>query len=74
MCIRDRSDDNGGSDVATAQVSVRNVPPAVDAGADAVVTLPDAFSWAGIALITISGVVVARAQAGRTVLRRQPKI
>ena len=37
-------------------------------------TLPDAFSWAGIALITVSGVVVARAQAGRTVLRRQPKI
>ena len=37
-------------------------------------TLPDAFSWAGIALITVSGVIVARAQSGRTVLRRQPKI
>jgi len=37
-------------------------------------TLPDMLSWAGIGLITLSGIVVARAQAGRTVLRRQPKI
>jgi drug/metabolite transporter (DMT)-like permease len=37
-------------------------------------TLPDAVSWSGIALIIFSGIVVARAQAGRTVLRRQPKI
>jgi drug/metabolite transporter (DMT)-like permease len=37
-------------------------------------TLPDALSWAGIGLITLSGVVVARAQAARAVLRRQPKI
>jgi len=37
-------------------------------------TLPDVISWSGIGLITISGIVVARAQAGRTVLRRQPKI
>jgi drug/metabolite transporter (DMT)-like permease len=37
-------------------------------------TLPDTLSWAGIGLITLSGVVVARAQAARTVLRRQPKI
>jgi len=37
-------------------------------------TLPDALSWAGIALIVLSGVIVARVQAGRTVLRRQPKI
>lgn len=37
-------------------------------------TLPDALSWSGIALIVFSGIVVARAQAGRTVLRRQPKI
>jgi len=37
-------------------------------------TLPDTLSWSGIALIVFSGIVVARAQAGRTVLRRQPKI
>ena len=37
-------------------------------------TLPDTLSWAGIGLITLSGVVVARAQAARAVLRRQPKI
>ena len=37
-------------------------------------SLPDGFSWAGITLIIVSGVVVARAQSGRTVLRRQPKI
>ncbi|MDH3666323.1 MAG: DMT family transporter [Paracoccaceae bacterium] len=36
-------------------------------------TLPDALSWAGIGLITLSGVLVARAQ-GRISLRRQPKI
>jgi drug/metabolite transporter (DMT)-like permease len=36
-------------------------------------TLPDMLSWAGIGLITLSGVVVARAQ-GRITLRRQPKI
>lgn len=37
-------------------------------------TLPDVLSWSGIGLIILSGVVVAWAQAGRTVLRRQPKI
>jgi drug/metabolite transporter (DMT)-like permease len=37
-------------------------------------TLPDMLSAAGIALIILSGLLVARAQAGRTVLRRQPKI
>lgn len=37
-------------------------------------TLPDLLSWSGIALIVLSGIVVARAQAGRAVLRRQPKI
>jgi drug/metabolite transporter (DMT)-like permease len=37
-------------------------------------TLPDMVSWSGIALITLSGVIVARAQAARIVLRRQPKI
>lgn len=37
-------------------------------------TLPDLMSWSGIGLITLSGIIVARAQAGRTVLRRQPKI
>ena len=36
-------------------------------------TLPDTLSWAGIGLITLSGVLVARAQ-GRISLRRQPKI
>jgi len=36
-------------------------------------TLPDALSWAGIGLIILSGVVVARAQ-GRVTFRRQPKI
>lgn len=36
-------------------------------------TLPDTLSWAGIALITLSGVVVARSQAARIVARRQPK-
>ena len=36
-------------------------------------TLPDTLSWAGIALIVLSGVAVARAQ-GRIALRRQPKI
>jgi drug/metabolite transporter (DMT)-like permease len=37
-------------------------------------TLPDLVSWAGIALIIVSGVIVARVQSGRMVLRRQPKI
>ena len=37
-------------------------------------TLPDALSWAGIGLIALSGVVVARAQTLRAVVRRQPKI
>ncbi|MCH8951969.1 MAG: DMT family transporter [Proteobacteria bacterium] len=37
-------------------------------------TLPDALAWAGIGLITLSGVVVARVQALRAVVRRQPKI
>jgi drug/metabolite transporter (DMT)-like permease len=37
-------------------------------------TLPDLLSWAGIALIILSGVIVARVQAGRLVFRRQPKI
>ena len=37
-------------------------------------TLPDMLSWAGIGLITLSGGVVARAQALRAVVRRQPKI
>jgi drug/metabolite transporter (DMT)-like permease len=37
-------------------------------------TLPDLISWSGIGLITLSGIIVARAQAGRLVLRRQPKI
>jgi drug/metabolite transporter (DMT)-like permease len=36
-------------------------------------TLPDAQSWIGIGLITLSGVAVARVQ-GRMALRRQPKI
>ena len=36
-------------------------------------TLPDVLSWAGIGLIILSGVAVARAQ-GRMTLRRQPKI
>jgi len=36
-------------------------------------TLPDALAWAGIGLIILSGVAVARAQ-GRMSLRRQPKI
>ena len=36
-------------------------------------SLPDAMSWAGIGLITLSGIAVARAQ-GRLALRRQPKI
>jgi drug/metabolite transporter (DMT)-like permease len=36
-------------------------------------TLPDALAWAGIGLIILSGVIVARAQ-GRMVFRRQPKI
>jgi len=36
-------------------------------------TLPDALSWAGIGLITLSGIIVARSQ-GRIALRRQPKI
>ncbi len=36
-------------------------------------TLPDALSWTGIGLITLSGIAVARAQ-GRLALRRQPKI
>jgi drug/metabolite transporter (DMT)-like permease len=37
-------------------------------------TLPDLLSWAGIALIILSGMIVARVQAGRLVFRRQPKI
>ncbi len=37
-------------------------------------TLPDLVSWAGIALIIVSGILVARVQAGRMALRRQPKI
>ena len=37
-------------------------------------TLPDLMSWSGIGLITLSGIIVGRAQAARIVLRRQPKI
>lgn len=37
-------------------------------------TLPDAWSWVGIGLIVISGIVVARAPQGRLFIRRQPKI
>lgn len=37
-------------------------------------TLPDLLSWAGIALITISGIAVARAMALRNTPRRVPKI
>ncbi len=37
-------------------------------------TLPDTLSWAGIGLIMLSGVVVARAQAARPVVRHQQKV
>lgn len=37
-------------------------------------TLPDALAWAGMGLIVLSGILVARARTGRLVLRRQPKI
>ena len=37
-------------------------------------TLPDVLGWAGIALIVISGVAVARAMAMRNTPRRVPKI
>lgn len=37
-------------------------------------TWPDAFSLAGIALIIVSGVLVAQARSGRLFLRRHPKI
>lgn len=37
-------------------------------------TLPDAVSWAGIALIIASGVAVARAMAMRTLSRQAPKV
>ena len=37
-------------------------------------TLPDALSWAGMALIVISGVAVARVMAMRNTPRRVPKI
>lgn len=37
-------------------------------------TLPDSLAWAGMALIVLSGILVARARTGGLVLRRQPKI
>ena len=37
-------------------------------------TLPDWISWAGIALISLSGIAVARAMAMRNVPRRVPRI
>ena len=37
-------------------------------------TLPDALSWAGMALIVISGIAVARVMAMRNTPRRVPKI
>jgi S-adenosylmethionine uptake transporter len=37
-------------------------------------TLPDTLAWVGMALIVLSGILVARARTGRLVLRRQPKI